>query len=192
MYELWHASDWPALERLPKRARVLLRHKGSLTKALQKHFSKDNARISVENSEIETSSAHINKQLGITDKEILKRIVVLCLGSKPYVYAETYMPTWATEELPWLAELGKNPLGTYLFSLANVTRSEFSYSLMDLSQLELDIIFEQDLVLWARRSVFHVPGKNVDSVPLLVTEVFMQQAVPSIVSSSFSGIEHHC
>jgi hypothetical protein len=68
----------------------------------------------------------------------------------------------------------------------------FEYSLLDLSQLEVDFIFEDDITLWARRSLFTVPGIKIKQVPLLVTEVFMQHVAPSIVTNSYSGIEHYC
>jgi len=192
MNQIWHQKDWAALSHLPIRARDILQSSGSLTEILQERFAKDDVRISVEDSRIEPATAQINQKLGITDKEYLKRIVVISIGPKPYIYAETYAPCWATEELPWLAELGHSALGHYLFSLPNVTRSVFEYSLLDLSQLEVDFIFEDDITLWARRSLFTVPGIKIKQVPLLVTEVFMQHVAPSIVTNSYSGIEHYC
>lgn len=190
--DIWHDKEWSALAYLPERARNILQYSGSLTEALQKRFSSDEVKITVEDSRIEAANAKVNQLLGITDKETLKRIVVISIGPKPYIYAETHTPCWATDELPWLAELGRSALGQHLFSLPNVTRSEFEYSLLDLSQLEVDFIFEEDITLWARRSVFKVPGKTVDEVPLLVTEVFMHHVAPSIVSGSHSGVEYYC
>ncbi|MBT8141126.1 MAG: chorismate lyase [Gammaproteobacteria bacterium] len=192
MTQIWHNSNWSALAYLPERARSILQYSGSLTEALQKRFDSDDIKISVEDSRIERATPKINQLLDITDNEILKRIVVISIGPKPYIYAETCAPCWATEELPWLADLGHSALGQYLFSLPNVERSEFRYALLDLSQLEVDFIFEQDITLWARRSLFQVPGKTVDKVPLLVTEVFMHHVAPSIVSESFSGAEYYC
>lgn len=190
--DIWHDKDWSALAYLPERARSILQYSGSLTEALQKRFDSDDVKITVEDSRIERSDAKTNKLLGITDKEILKRVVVISIGPKPYIYAETHTPCWATDELPWLADLGRSALGQHLFSLPNVTRSEFEYSLLDLSQLEVDFIFEEDITLWARRSVFKVPGKTIDEVPLLVTEVFMHHVAPSIVSETHSGVGYYC
>ena len=119
-------------------------------------------------------------------------MVLICIGAKPYVYAETVMPTWAADELAWLAELEDQPLGHYLFSDDSIKRSEFEYSLYDLSQLNVDMIFDHDITLWARRSLFELDGASGQTVPLLVTEVFMHHVAPSIVSKSFFGVEHHC
>ena len=190
--EIWHGSDWSALAYLPERANLILKYSGSLTDALQKHFSNDDLQLTLEDSRIEKSTPDINSKLNITDSEVLKRIVVISLGPKPYIYAETHTPCWATDELPWLAELGRDTLGQHLFSLPNVIRSDFEYALLDLSQLEVEFIFEEDITLWARRSLFKVPGKTVPEVPLLVTEVFMQHVAPSIVSESFLGHEYYC
>ncbi len=190
--EIWHRADWSALAYLPERANRILKYSGSLTEALQKHFSNDDLQLTLEDSRIEKSTPEINKKLDITDAEILKRIVVISLGPKPYIYAETYAPCWATDELPWLADLGRETLGQYLFSIPNVKRSAFEYALLDLSELEVEFIFEEDITLWARRSLFKVPGKNTAEVPLLVTEVFMQHVAPSIVSETHSGVEYYC
>ena len=190
--ELWHHQDWSALDYLPSPAREILRHSGSLTEALQNRFGNTDVRITVEDSRIELANPAINHELGITDKEILKRVVIISLGPKPYIYAETHAPCWATDELPWLAELGRSALGQHLFTLPNVQRSEFKYALLDLSQLEVEFIFEEDITLWARRSLFKVPGLSVDFVPLLVTEVFMHHVAPSIISETHTGIEYHC
>jgi len=190
--QIWHNADWSALAYLPERANRILKYSGSLTEALQQHFASDDLKLTLEDSRIESTCPTINNKLGITDKEILKRIVVISLGPKPYIYAETHTPCWATDELPWLADLGRETLGQHLFSLPNVERSSFEYALLDLSELEVEFIFEQDITLWARRSLFHVPGKTVDKVPLLVTEVFMQHVAPSIVSENFAGVEYYC
>jgi len=190
--QIWHKADWSALAYLPERASRILKYSGSLTEALRKHFSSDDLKLTLEDSRIESADPMINNKLGITDSEILKRIVVISLGPKPYIYAETHTPCWATNELPWLADLGRNTLGEHLFALPNVERSAFEYALLDLSELEVEFIFEQDITLWARRSLFQVPGKTVNTVPLLVTEVFMQNVAPSIVSESFSGVEYYC
>ena len=190
--EIWHQADWSALAYLPERANRILKYSGSLTEALQKHFSNDDLQLSLEDSRIEKSTPDINSKLGITDSEVLKRIVVISLGPKPYIYAETHTPCWATDELPWLADLGRETLGQHLFTLPNVERSSFEYALLDLSELEVEFIFEEDITLWARRSLFKIPGLTVAEVPLLVTEVFMQHVAPSIVLDSFLGVEHHC
>ncbi len=190
--EIWHQADWSALAYLPERANRILKYSGSLTEALQKHFSNDDLQLSLEDSRIEKSTPDINSKLGITDSEVLKRIVVISLGPKPYIYAETHTPCWATDELPWLADLGRETLGQHLFTLPNVERSSFEYALLDLSELEVEFIFEEDITLWARRSLFKIPGLTVAEVPLLVTEVFMQHVAPSIVLESFLGVDHYC
>ncbi len=190
--EIWHQADWSALAYLPERANRILKYSGSLTEALQKHFSNDDLQLSLEDSRIEKSTPDINSKLGITDSEVLKRIVVISLGPKPYIYAETHTPCWATDELPWLADLGRETLGQHLFTLPNVERSSFEYALLDLSELEVEFIFEEDITLWARRSLFKIPGLTVAEVPLLVTEVFMQHVAPSIVQESFLGVDHYC
>jgi len=188
----WHKEDWSSLDYLPASARTLITHKGSLTEALNKRYGKDEVRVSVEKTEIEPATAAINAQLNLAEKELTKRVVLICLGKKPYIYAETHMPTWAADELPWLAQLENQPLGRYLFSDPEIKRSEFTYSLYDLSELDVEILFDHDIVLWARRSLFTAQGASGVDVPLLVTEVFMHHVAPSIVNQSFFGVEHHC
>jgi len=192
MAHFWHNSDWTALGYLNPSARSLLTYRGSLTQALQERFGDKDVSVSLEGCDLVSSSPDINTQLEITDKEITKRVVLICIGAKPYIYAETVMPTWAADELPWLASLENQALGQYLFSIEGVERSEFTYSLFDLSQLHVDMVFDHDITLWARRSLFKVPSQSGQMIPLLVTEVFMHHVAPSIVSKSFFGVEHYC
>jgi len=107
----------------------------------------------------------------------IRRIVLWC-GDQACVYAETLLPATTTAKLPWLRELGKEPLGETLQRRLDARRSEFEYALLAPTQLPVELPAQIDIELWARRSEFYVGDTS-----LLVTEIFL----PGILECSTRG-----
>ncbi|MBT8423062.1 MAG: chorismate lyase [Gammaproteobacteria bacterium] len=96
----------------------------------------------------------------------LHREVLLCCGPAPCIYAVTDVPAATLREHDWLAQLGDEPLGETLQSRADVTRSSFSYAL--LQPESLPAAAKATTPAWARRSAF-----QIGAATLSVTEVFL-------------------
>lgn len=87
------------------------------------------------------------------------RDVALIVKGQPRVYARTCMPkSTLTGHESQLKNLGKKPLGAYLFTHPHMKRGEMSAYRIPKNELSLS---------WARRSVFYLQHK-----PILVTEAF--------------------
>jgi len=108
----------------------------------------------------------------------IRRIVLWC-GDQACVYAETLLPETTTAKLPWLRELGKEPLGETLQRRLDARRGEFEYALLTPRQQPVELPVQIDINLWARRSEFHVGETS-----LLVTEIFL----PGILEYATHGI----
>lgn len=106
-----------------------------------------------------------------------RRIVLWC-GDQPCIYAETLLPEKTTAKLPWLRELGKQPLGETLQRRQAARRGEFEYALLAPTQLPVGLPVQIDIDLWARRSEFYVGDTS-----LLVTEIFL----PGILECATHG-----
>ncbi len=138
------------------------------------------------------SSAHIvpNKEETIffdmpEAQSVYIREVIMSVGDSDWMFGRTIIPdeTLAGEG-EQLKLLGTNPLGTILFDpqyservlieVAKISNKHFLYP----HSLVKNLSVEDELELWARRSVFHFFGK-----PLLVQEVFLPDCpinLPSI------------
>jgi len=101
-----------------------------------------------------------------SDGSGLHREVLLCCEDSPCIYAVTDVPAATLAEHSWLAQLGDDPLGEALRSRADVTRSRFSYAL--LQPQSLPVATGVTAPVWARQSEF-----RIGSAALTVTEVFL-------------------
>ncbi|MEZ2586550.1 chorismate lyase [Kluyvera intermedia] len=83
------------------------------------------------------------------------REILLCVGDEPWLAGRTVVPesTLCGPELA-LQQLGKTPLGRYLFTSSQLTRDFIEIGRHD--------------ALWGRRSRLRLSGK-----PLLLTELFL-------------------
>ena len=84
------------------------------------------------------------------------REILLCVGDEPWLAGRTVVPesTLCGPELA-LQQLGKTPLGRYLFTSSQLTRDFIEIGRHD--------------ALWGRRSRLRLGGK-----PLLLTELFLE------------------
>ena len=96
----------------------------------------------------------------------LHREVLLCCDALPCIYAVTDVPAATLAEHGWLAELGDEPLGETLQTRADVTRSSFTYALLQPPSLPAEA--GATTAAWARRSEF-----RIGSAALTVTEGFL-------------------
>lgn len=99
----------------------------------------------------------------------LIREVILCGNGDPWVFARSILPLASlTGRLRHLRKQGTRPLGAFLFSQPQLTRSAIAVAQIsrDHAYVPGDLVGNQQL--WGRRSVFYLQQK-----PLLVSEVFL-------------------
>lgn len=99
----------------------------------------------------------------------LIREVILCGKGDPWVFARSILPLASlTGQLRHLRKQGTRPLGAFLFSQPQLTRSAIAVAQIsrDHAYVPGDLVGDQ--LLWGRRSVFYLQQK-----PLLVSEVFL-------------------
>ena len=99
----------------------------------------------------------------------LVREVILLGRNEPWVFARSLLPlTSLTGSLRHLRKQGAKPLGAFLFSQPQLTRSAISVCLMERHHNYAPADLLKDHAVWGRRSIFYLNKK-----PLLVSEVFL-------------------
>lgn len=99
----------------------------------------------------------------------LIREVILYGNSEPWVFARSILPLSSlTGRLRHLRKQGTRPLGAFLFSQPQLTRSAIAVARISRDHAYVPGNLVGDQLLWGRRSVFYVQQK-----PLLVSEVFL-------------------
>ncbi|MCC2666398.1 MAG: chorismate--pyruvate lyase [Gammaproteobacteria bacterium] len=104
---------------------------------------------------------------------VFVREVLICNEQQSWMFARTVIPReMLTGEEEALAHLKERSLGSVLFKNPALKRSEFEVAClkphMFLHSKAVSAVEESLPDLWARRSVFSLPGKS-----LLLTEVFL-------------------
>jgi len=175
---------WSAFGELPRLTASAELHswaleRGSLTRRLRQHWP--DTRVQVLSECLTPPLPHEALALGLAaDEAAWVRCVVLRGGERPRIYARTVIPNWHPHN-PWaeVQALADQPLGELLFTLPDLSRSDFEWALNApwpeaLAQASAD----QPEVL-ARRCTF-VRGH----APLLLTEVFLQLQAPTPCANS--------
>jgi chorismate--pyruvate lyase len=99
----------------------------------------------------------------------LIREVILCGHNQPWVFARSVLPLSSlTGELRHLRKQRNRPLGAFLFSQPQLTRSPIAVTAFNADDVYVPTAIAHQHPLWGRRSVFALRGK-----PLLVSEVFL-------------------
>lgn len=103
----------------------------------------------------------------------MNREVLLCCGTEPCIYALTEASLTTLQNHPWLRQLGAASLGETLRTEAMrrataLSRSAFSFALLEAEQLPAAVEHCQAAPAWARRSEF-----QLDQDRLVVTEIFL-------------------
>lgn len=111
---------------------------------------------------------------GLAARCMIEREVLLCCDGTPVVYAQTVTPRTSAFAWPFLAGLGRKPLGSMLFADAGIERGELRHALLAAAH---------PLVQRARRSAawpgreggIHARRRLFRRGPglLLVTELFL-------------------
>lgn len=100
------------------------------------------------------------------------REVALSAGDERLVYALSWFPAEVVTLHPWLQTLAEKPLGDALSALPDVSRSKFEFMAIQPGQPRYERAVQgcslPPLILWARRSRFHLQGGSV-----LVEEIFL-------------------
>ena len=155
-------ADWPvageAVTAMPANARDWLFDSGSLTARLKTLSEGKFAVEVVDESWLVFPELRFRSRFGPVAPEhrFWSRRVVLLGNGVPWVFANTLIPTHSLGgNLEQIIRLGTRPLGEYLFSQPELSRSE----------IEVKEIAEQS---WGRRSWFFLNAK-----PVLVAEYFL-------------------
>ena len=166
---------WQPLQRFarhqqpPAALQDWLSDSGSLTARL---IAKSEQQFKVEVVRQIIGIPHLNERqaLGMQrPTRALIREVMLCGKGAPWVFARSILPlTSLTGSLRHLRKQGNRPLGAFLFSQPELTRSAIEVARInrDHAYIPADLLKNQQL--WGRRSVFYLQQK-----PLLVSEVFL-------------------
>lgn len=155
-------ADWPvageAVTAMPANAQDWLFDSGSLTARLKTLSEGKFAVEVVDESWLVFPELRFRSRFGPVAPEhrFWSRRVVLLGNGVPWVFANTLIPTHSLGgDLEQIIRLGTRPLGEYLFSQPELSRSE----------IEVKEIAEQS---WGRRSWFFLNAK-----PVLVAEYFL-------------------
>ena len=155
-------AEWPvageAVTAMPANARDWLFDSGSLTARLKTLSEGKFAVEVVDESWLVFPELRFRSRFGPVAQEhrFWSRRVVLLGNGVPWVFANTLIPTHSLGgDLEQIIRLGTRPLGEYLFSQPELSRSE----------IEVKEIAEQS---WGRRSWFFLNAK-----PVLVAEYFL-------------------
>ena len=155
-------ADWPvageAVTAMPANARDWLFDSGSLTARLKTLSEGKFAVEVVDESWLVFPELRFRSRFGpvAPGHRFWSRRVVLLGNGVPWVFANTLIPTHSLcGDLEQIIRLGTRPLGEYLFSQPELSRSE----------IEIKEIAEQS---WGRRSWFFLNAK-----PVLVAEYFL-------------------
>ena len=155
-------AEWPvageAVTAMPANARDWLFDSGSLTARLKTLSEGKFAVEVVDESWLVFPELRFRSRFGPVAPEhrFWSRRVVLLGNGVPWVFANTLIPTHSLGgDLEQIIRLGTRPLGEYLFSQPELSRSE----------IEVKEIAEQS---WGRRSWFFLNAK-----PVLVAEYFL-------------------
>ena len=129
-----------------------------LEDSMTKRFEQYGKPVSVTllNEEFICRDALVDEQHLLADEpRYWLREILLCVGDEPWLAGRTVVPesTLCGPELA-LQQLGKTPLGRYLFTSSQLTRDFIEIGRHD--------------ALWGRRSRLRLSGK-----PLLLTELFL-------------------
>ncbi|HWV15283.1 MAG TPA: chorismate lyase [Cellvibrio sp.] len=149
--------------------RPWLLDKSSLTAKLIT-LSRGNFRVQVLRQTYARPSRSEAKALGVAPHHLsLIREVILEGNNQPWVFARSVLPLTSLQgRLRHLRKQGTRPLGAFLFSQPQLSRSPIALALISRHHNYVPEILLGDTPVWGRRSIFYLYGK-----PLLVSEVFL-------------------
>lgn len=183
------SSELP--KNLPKQITGCFTSSDSMTDRLKACAEEINEKFSLNllnESWFDVFPNHIKTSMALQENERAKfRQTHLCIAGKPYIYAQTYFPFSALEDLrTQLVGLNAKPLGEVLFNNPSTTRSAFEYCTVaptdELYEQAFQTLIDEEKPeeLFVRRSVFHI-----ESHPLMVVEVFM----PAFMAHLFLNVK---
>ena len=173
---MWHHNSLVGLWMQPRKTRQLLRHPGSLSRALRRAYT---FRISVKVLSVQCCCPTREESLALhlpPDRRAWVRETLLQCRGKNRVYARTVVPLHsATGGNRILLKGEKKPVGRLLFRATDGRRKWVSYQLMA-GHLNIHTAAAKTIALRGtrkrslaiRRSLFHLRHK-----PLLITEYFL-------------------
>lgn len=156
-----------------------LTNPGSLTARLI-NYSNGHFKVQVVRQFIGIPRLDERQVLGMKQPTLaLIREVILCGCDEPWVFARSLLPlTSLTGRLRHLRKQGTRPLGAFLFSQPQITRSAIAVARISRDHAYVPAPLAGTAPLWGRRSVFRLqqPSQHQPSLrqqPLLVSEVFL-------------------
>jgi len=166
---------------LPERLRDWLLDGSSLTRRLQMACA-GQFRVELLSLGWERPMRNEAQLLGVPlQQRALIRLVRLCCGTQPWVFARTVIPLSSLRgEQRRLAHLGTRPLGAFLFADPSLRRSPLQVARLCSGDRLLAGQGAATGEVWGRRSLFHLRDH-----PLLVSEFFL----PGL--PSFGAVSNH-
>jgi len=160
---IWQA-DWqlPVADHIPATLLDWLLEPGSLTARLKN--TGHAFQLQLVQQDMVTLPAFLQQRWASTTG--LLREVVLCLEQRPCIYAQSFIPASTVEVLQPLANLGEMPLGHYIFTQPQLSRSPIELAFFP-AGLMLPGLGAQP-GLWSRRSYF-----TLSQHELLVQELYL-------------------
>ena len=170
----WHRVRGVERQALPPHLRFWLLDEGSLTAKLR---VKSAGKLQVEILRQYRGRPRLSeaRRLGIKLRSacVVREVVLRGPNAVPWVFARSIFPVkTVTGRLRHLARLDNRPLGAYLFSHPELTRSPMEVACLPGASREVPAFLQQGKTLWGRRSVFCLHNKK-----LLVSEIFLPQLV---------------
>jgi len=163
MFNNWTSTDL-AQEIVTPSWMLWLASRDSLTKKLERYAASD---IKVNVLSQGWSTPHLDECsiLELTpDATVLVREVILCAHGDPLVHARTVIPQTAyAGSFSFVAEIGSQPLGQWLFTQPGVERGD-----IEIKQCK-DFWVQEAPFEWGRRSTFLYEKSKI-----LITEYFVE------------------
>lgn len=170
----WFTPSHRIVKDCPQALRSCLTEPGSLIQQLQHYCSGEiNLSLSAQSWKRPLKEESQRLKLSIDEYALVREIQLSC-DDTPWIHARSVIPikTYRKRQLQF-SRLGKQPLGSLLFSDNEIFRHELEIGKINThdmfkpsSAIHQNLLREQ--LLWSRRSVFKVAGQ-----PLLVTEIFL-------------------
>lgn len=153
-----------------------LQHSGSLTARLI-DASEGQFHVEIVRQFIGIPELNERQALGMKRPALaMIREVLLCGHGEPWVFARSLLPLASlTGKLRHLRKQNTRPLGAFLFSQPQLTRSAIAVAQISRDHAYVPGNLIGDNRLWGRRSVFYLQQK-----PLLVSEVFLPAFVAQL------------
>jgi len=170
------------LRQAPKKLHAWLSDKGSLTKKLSGVYDAElTIHVLAQHWGKPDSTELAALNMSTEEQRYVIRRVRLSLKGIARVYARSIFPEdcLSLSDHQHIHQLGKTPLGNWLFTHPELIRQPFEITCIQGKQIESDSGARPNQILWGRRSTFLLNNQP----PMLVTEYFLTE-LPEVTPKS--------